>query len=56
MPLKDYAAIDFFSVRLDKNILAIFLTALEILSGIRHLLHNSVLLIAQIVCYFHIPA
>jgi hypothetical protein len=31
-------------------------TALEILSGIRHLLHNSALLIAQIVRYFHIPA
>jgi hypothetical protein len=36
--------------------LASFLTALGILSGIRHLLHNSALLIARIVRYFHIPA
>jgi hypothetical protein len=50
-----YAAIH-FSVRLNKkNILASLLTALEILSGIRHLLHNSALLIARIVRYFHVP-
>jgi hypothetical protein len=36
--------------------LASFLAALDILSGIRHLLHNSALLIARIVRYFHIPA
>jgi hypothetical protein len=36
--------------------LASILTALEILSGIRHLMHNSALLIARIVHYLHIPA
>jgi hypothetical protein len=45
-----------FSVWLNKNILASLLTALEILSSIRHLLHNSALLFARIVRYFHIPA
>jgi hypothetical protein len=39
-----------------KNISASLLTALEFLSGIRHLLHISALLIARIVRYIHIPA
>jgi hypothetical protein len=53
MSLQPYAAIDCFQI---KYILASFLTALENLSGIRHLLHNSALHIARIVRYFHIPA
>jgi hypothetical protein len=35
-----------FLVWLNKNILASYLTALKILPGIRHLLHNFALLIA----------
>jgi hypothetical protein len=45
----------FFSVRLNRNILGSLLNALQILSDIRHLLHNSALLIARIVRHFHIP-
>jgi hypothetical protein len=46
----------FFSVRLNKKYIGQFSNALEFLSGIRHLLYNSALLIARIVLYFHIPA
>jgi hypothetical protein len=45
-----------FSVRLHKNVLASLPTALEILSGSRHLLHNYAFLIARIMRYFRILA
>jgi hypothetical protein len=39
-----------------KKYIGQFTYRVEILYGIRHLLHNSALLIARIVRYFHIPA
>jgi hypothetical protein len=54
MSSQPYATFDFFHFGKITNILASFLIALEMLSGIRHL-QNSALLIARIVRYFHVP-
>jgi hypothetical protein len=56
MSVYPYAAIHFFQFGEIKNILASLLTALEILSGMRHLLLISALLMARIVRYFQCPA
>jgi hypothetical protein len=53
--VRTYTAIDFL-VRLNKKYIGQFSYRVGILSGIRHLLQNSALLIARIVRYFHIPA
>jgi hypothetical protein len=56
LPLQPHAAFDFISVRLNKKYIGQFTYRVEILSGSRHLLHNSAFLITRIVRYFQFPA